>query len=278
MSLTVNSYIVADAKTEWVSLQPLVGAYELTFSLSAKINSRRENKTRWIALHAARVRVRSANGQLNDLGLARPTQPIIIRQTDFISNADISLNLVLHPHQLPKLEDKRDANDLNFELAISGEGGVLEDASADCPVNETMWKQVGRSDWINQLASARALDVLLLEVPIPFTEASEEQRNVVSHLRSAQKYFVEGHYESCVSECRNVFDELGTTDGAFKALGSAPRAMSKDERESAILAVLRHYTHLAHHSEIHGGGVTYSRAEAKLLLTLATACAVYRAE
>jgi hypothetical protein len=47
--------------------------------------------------------------------------------------------------------------------------------------------------------------------------------------------------------------------------------MSKEERESAIHAVIRHYTHQAHHGGTEGGATCYSRSEAKLILSLSAA-------
>lgn len=44
--------------------------------------------------------------------------------------------------------------------------------------------------------------------------------------------------------------------------------ITKDEREAALWGAVRHYTHQAHHSGSEGGVSVYSRAEARLVLTL----------
>ena len=52
-------------------------------------------------------------------------------------------------------------------------------------------------------------------------------------------------------------------------LSSDRRDMSKHEREGAMLATLRHYTHQAHHIQSEGGEPSYSRADAQHILALA---------
>ena len=51
--------------------------------------------------------------------------------------------------------------------------------------------------------------------------------------------------------------------------------MDKPSREAAVYAVVRHYTHLAHHGPSEGGVPAYTRAETQFLLTLAAAAAAH---
>lgn len=46
-------------------------------------------------------------------------------------------------------------------------------------------------------------------------------------------------------------------------------------REASLWAVLRHYTHQAHHGVSEGGAARYSRAEAQFVLTLTAAAVRY---
>ena len=69
---------------------------------------------------------------------------------------------------------------------------------------------------------------------------------------------------------------MGSDEGASKLLGRSREernAMSKKDREGAILAAIRHYTNQAHHAEGDSGVQNYSRSEASLLLRLVAAFA-----
>ena len=139
-----------------------------------------------------------------------------------------------------------------------------------------MRRDVPRSEWIEKLRAARARDILLLEVPLPFPERSERWQNISDELMRAESRFRNGDYHACVSACRVIAEELGRevfgyTDWAKPSLDrlSSDRAgMSKSERERAMLGVLRHYAHLAHHGQSEGGEIIYSRADVQLMLTL----------
>ena len=52
-------------------------------------------------------------------------------------------------------------------------------------------------------------------------------------------------------------------------------AMTKDRLETLIVASLQHYGHIATHSESKGGEMNYSRADAKLALSIAASPAEY---
>jgi len=51
--------------------------------------------------------------------------------------------------------------------------------------------------------------------------------------------------------------------------------MTKDRLETLIVASLQHYGHIATHSESKGGEMNYSRADAKLALSIAASPAEY---
>jgi hypothetical protein len=215
MNLTVNNLVVADGTFQHVGLERLLGAFELTFLLAAKVNPQRDGNIHWLRLDDARVKVKSGNGKQELLGNGRPVQPAYTRQGDFVRDFRASFSVVLHPHQLTKLEELRNGEDLQFELFLSGAGGVIADANRDAPVQETFWISIPKSDWASKLRQAGALDILLLEMPMPVSGGGRGERRAAEHLRAAQRHFVEGHYRACVADCREVLDVLSSPASAL---------------------------------------------------------------
>ncbi len=118
---------------------------------------------------------------------------------------------------------------------------------------------------------------MLLEVPLPIRERSKLWKNISEGLQSAEEQFRNGDYHACVSNCRMIIDELGqhkfkrkewAGSSLSRLVSNQRKEMSKNEREDAILAALRHYTHLAHHVGSGADEINYSRADAQLVLTL----------
>ena len=54
---------------------------------------------------------------------------------------------------------------------------------------------------------------------------------------------------------------------AESSCGRQAGAMTKAERQEAVYAALRHYTHPAHHASDDGAEYSYSRAEAEFTLS-----------
>ena len=184
-----------------------------------------------------------------------------------------TLSLQLQPGQLAAIEELRGTGDLHFNLAVMGTGSGRTAASA---VEDLLRYHVPRSEWIEKLSAAKARDILLLEVPLPFPEASERWRQVGEELQKAENRFRNGDYHACVATCRVVVEELGCQifGGAgwagplLERLSSERREMSKSARAGAILSALRHYLNQAHHGHSAGGETSYSRADAQHILTL----------
>ena len=161
---------------------------------------------------------------------------------------------------------------MTFELHGVGRGQDSE--QRDSRVDESWHLTVSRSDWIERLSRSGARDILLVEVPLPFRR--EDGRSSAAALREAEKRYGYGDYRGCVQACRDAVQELGEekygtkswSDDALKQLGNGPRGMDKEERQRAFWAAVRHYTHLAHHSEGEGGERNYSRAEAQMMLVV----------
>lgn len=275
MGLTINSYAIADIRIQNLGIRSIVGAYELIFLLYITVSSEEDSKS-WAAIEGARVSVKLNGGRNQTMGFARPDLPIAIRPHSFVSHMTPSLFLTLQPQQVMALEEMRTGGDLAFELLAAGEG---YDGGNEQQVQDTWRINIPRSDWIEKMRSAGILDILLLEIPMPADELSEEWAEISEHLMRAQKHFLDGEYFSCVSQCRLVVQEVGHRKFAKKAwsgpalnrLNQDRNDMTKDEREAAIYAVLRHYTHQAHHSGSEGGETAYTRSEAKMILSQTSA-------
>ena len=178
--------------------------------------------------------------------------------------------LLLAPNQLSAIEQLRAENDLQFQLAASGEGGDEATPTEIQTFSQPLFLGVPRSEWISQLRAARAMDVLLLEVPMPFIDPPGQMKAVVAALKRAQSHFVSGHYSDCVINCRKAIEELETLQGrdrtvAFGRLANDRKGMSKDERRTAIEAALFHFASLA----AHDAGTEFDRRDARLAMTLA---------
>jgi hypothetical protein len=278
MELTVNSKIIADANVQRVQVRQLVGSFELSFSIEVSVHSMRD-LARWILLHSARVTARSTKGAQMEVGRLAPDKPVLVQQLTNTTQLSAQFSIALLPQQLAALEDQRDGGDLDFEIAMSGTGG--DDKTGQVPTNATLWHRAPRSQWVAQLNGAGAANILLLEVPMPLIEPAASARAIDQHLRQAHKHFLDGSYRECVSECRQVTEELGRVSSGdpYKQLGNRTdrEAMTKEEREDAVVAVIQTYAHLSAHSPSRGGVMDFTRSDAKLILSLTAALVAHRA-
>jgi len=277
MGLSIGSRNLADTRIQVLTLASLVGAYELVFSLYVTVLPD-DRARRRASIIGARVAVKFNTGERYSLGFARPEGPFEIVAKQFQSTLTPGLHLSIQPGQLAAIENLRGAGDLDFELAVIGAG---IDENGEQQVQDAWSIHVARSDWIKQLRAANARDILLLEVPMPLHDQSSKWSEIADGLQRAEELFRNGEYHACVGACRTIIQDLGhkkfkNKDWAgplLTQLSSARNGMNKDDREAAMWATLRHYTHLAHHSAGEGGVTQYSRSEAQMVLTLTAATA-----
>ncbi|MYF93517.1 MAG: hypothetical protein F4184_16015 [Gemmatimonadetes bacterium] len=273
MGLNVRGRNVADIDIQGVTLHPIVGSYELIFLLRLDIFPD-ENGSR-ATIIGAQVSVAGRDGEPETkLGFARPEEPFEIITRNHKSGGTPSLHLYLQPTQLASLEELRDSGDLTFRLLLTGTGW---DEKQSHRVDDEIRYPVSQSDWIKKLRDAGARNTLLLEVPLPLEGDSEEWEDVATDLRRAEEQYRNGDYVSCIGSCRKVMEELGNRSypeerwpvKALKRFGADDRDdMTKSEREVALWAAIRHYTHPAHHSVSEGGEAEYARTEAQFILIL----------
>jgi len=259
LSLTHIGRIIADVTIHSVTLRPLAGAYELVFALQINI-AQDDEAIYWATISGARVTFLTSGGSLQDLGIARPSRPLRLRTNPFAGRTTSILMCTVQPNQIEAIENARDGGKITFELTGYADAG---DASSNYPIDETWRIEVASSEWIGQLNQSDAANILLIEVPMPVGNIPNHLKQMTDRLREAQRQFLHGEYQSCISICRLVLDEWGQTrfgksDWAGQALSrfaDARKEMSKDDRHVGILAATRHYAHQAHHS-VGDGGVT----------------------
>jgi len=276
MDLTVNNRIIAAIDIRPVQLGRLLGAYELVVPFSGTVHGAGDGIYRSLAIAGARIAMRAKNGQIVQVGRAVPDNGTIVRQYDNPSHVDFALKLPLQPYQLEALEAERDGADLHLTITLQARATSNEQRSDDSEqyLGETPFT-IPRSLWIEQLNQSNAARILLLEVQLPDGDVRHPGER---HLRRAQEQFVAGDWRSCVSECRQFAEELGggRLAAAIDMLSTGRRGMTKQDREDILIAGLQHYGHIAAHSESQQGELAYSRADAKLALSLAACLAGHR--
>ncbi len=274
MSLTVSHHIVADVQVDQIALRPMLGAFELLISVTGKSAMHDAGSEPWWYMAAnARVEVKAAQGSNHLLGTALLAQPCRFEQSRRPLNIAMEFKLTLLPLQLAAIEDLRAGGDLWFLTTVVGEGGGYnQNPKTIYPTNDSLWKTVARSDWIRALRDAKAMDVLLLEIPMPFIDPPDEIKLALDNLRRAQTLLFEGHYPDCIINCRKSIDTLAkiqkrsrnwSTD-ALKRLAADRESMTKDERALAAEASLYHFCSLG----AHDGGVDILRRDAQFAIVL----------
>jgi hypothetical protein len=277
LSLTVSSKIIALLNPLPVRLSNLLGAYELSFPFSGVIHEKSDGQIRALTVESARVLVRSRGGVQTDLGIARSDAGVHLRQGDHPGRIDFTLKLVLQPHQVELLDRQRDGGDLAFTLRIALQGSSSASATHSWPEHAELQFIAPRSDWISLLNATKADHVLLFEVKLPLEAGAAARHPAMKHLVLALDLMRSGKWRQCVAECRQFAEELGGERlmGALRDLEKDPRNLSKDEREAVLVASLRHYAHLAAHSESQQGTMDFDRSDAKLALSLAASLAAH---
>lgn len=279
MALDVGGRIIADVRCQGVGLRPNVGSYELAFHLMVDIfpaESELEASVQASIIGAQVSVAKDRAKHSTSIGFARPHGPFeIVPKSHSTRNAP-GLHLRLQPSEIAALESLRESGDLTFRLQMIGTGRAGQHVHQ---VDEDISVPVARSDWIEKLRDAGARNVMLLEVPLPLENASEEWQGVVGGLQRAEEQYFNGDYASCVGSCRLVMEELGNQSllgqgwngEALPRLTSDRKKMTKREREVALWAAAKHYADQAHHSGSKGGESEYFRSEAQFTLALAAA-------
>lgn len=273
MDISVGGRIIARASPTSQYIQRLLGAYELVFQFEITLLPA-EGKIHELTITGADVAVRSTSGE-HRLGLARLDEPLIAEQTARSPKFNVSFVLHLLPHQIGAIEEVRANQALSFILTPIGNS---RDESYVSRIHNPWRIDVPQSRWLGMLREARVFDVVLIEIPMPVTDVPEQWKPIIGDLLEAQRHLHRGEYTAVVSSCRKVVQELGQmlysdqdwSRATLDRLSNDRRNMTKEQREAAVIATIRHLTHLAAHAEGEGG-VVYTRNEARQVLALTAA-------
>jgi hypothetical protein len=204
--LTTGMQGVAHLAIEQVYLQAILGGYELAFWIQGQTVT--PDPKYWTVAYGAEVQV-GARGQLRRLGVARPDSPLRILTAPSAVPVAWEFRLPVTSHQLSIIEGLRENGNLEFKLAFSGEGGPVDHQDRVERLHDDFWKEVGGSDWIAQLAGAKFMDILLLEIPMPFVDPPEGARDMMGAIRRAQALFHEGRFPESISRDGGLGDAGG---------------------------------------------------------------------
>ncbi len=277
--LTTNIQGFAHVDINQVSIQPAIGGFELVFGLQLRTVTPDPNY--WAVLHGAAAQIAGAHGAFVRLGQAFPSAPVRIRTTPNSLTSTCEFRLPLTAHQVAAIEELRDSGDLQIRLVISGEGGPVNHPERAENVHGELLTRVPQSVWIGELGVAKVMDVLLLEVPMPFVDPPPPHREMMAALRTAQRLFIGGNYSESVTRCRTAIEAMATLAGrgerwtgpVFDTLKERRQELTKGQRELVLEAALLHFTHLG----AHPNEVQISRRDAKLALSWTASVLAYRA-
>ena len=115
MTITVGSWRIADGIVQNVGLQPVMGAYELVFSLRLSVATGQSGLPRASVL-GARIMVQGSGGESRPMGFAQPQQPFQLVCKEVAGSSTFSLHLSLQPSQVAALGELRDSGELTFQL------------------------------------------------------------------------------------------------------------------------------------------------------------------
>jgi len=277
MSFTVDSVQMAEVVHKTVSLQKILGAFELRLGFDVTV-MRHGQQSRWANILGARIGLGRTTAD-TDLGVALCAQPKFITQTNPGRRESFELRLALSPLQLNALEEARNGGDLDFELSFMFEAGNEPGSRNDANQPNKLHARISRSDWIERLNSSGATNILLLEVPLPIKVGAGETDDMGRSMRRAREHFMSARYDDCVGECRKVLEDLPNVSrkDVVELLKTDRSGMSKEELDQSILFTMRNYCNPPHHSGARGGSLDYLRADAKLILLMTASYIEHRA-
>ena len=270
-SLTIDGRIFAEAEIQSVALHPVVGAYELRFGLNIVAMPEIDGWRFRAVFDSIRIRVKAGSGQYDDLGFAYPESRVEIETKKFSNRITRILSLPLQYSQINAMDTLRGTDDLCFEILVNGRGFTqIGENVIKINNQQILHRIITRSDWIATLRMAGARNILIFEVPLRFPNESGQSDSISEDMLRADSQFQNGDYHGCIATCRTILQELGYRKSGKKGwanlsldqFGSERTKMSKTDRDLAVLAALRHVTHLAHHAQSEGGEDRYTRDDA----------------
>ncbi len=135
--------------------------------------------------------IKAPRGEPLLLGTATTAQYVRFKQGPNSQERDVSISLIVQPHQLGVLEKLRAGGDFVLKLTLTGIGG---DENPDHTTEfDAIWSiPVDKSNWVKQLNAAGATDTLLIEFPLPLFDDDTPACHAANELRRAQIHFLQG--------------------------------------------------------------------------------------
>ncbi len=273
ITLAVNGNLAATLQRITIGLREVLGAHELRLQLSiGKVPIK--TKARWLKLESARLHVEIQGGGPHLLGLARPDTAVILSQApESPFPQEVELMLPLFGGQLRAIEALRNDGDLTLRIRLIGSCGSDDGEEPRGPYAEEVRHTVARSDWIAELTTSGASNVVLFEVGLPAFAGSADAQQPYAMLRQAQQHYLNGRYGDAVGKCRLVLEKLGVkSPGLTVALDTS---MPQPDRMILFAQVLRHTTHDPHHARPGADQHDFTPAEARMIVQMTAVYAGY---
>lgn len=176
------------------------------------------------------------------------------------------LKFLLTSAQLHAINEARD-RDLRMELEVRG---TLPQATGyPGSTTEVLHFSVARSRWVDQINALGPAVAFEMQVPFPLED--DPRAEPAGHLRSAQRRLLEDDIDGAILEARRTLEWIRLHSEWTWPLNKDNRLRGQDERWAAIRLAVEDQTSGSVHADAVTSTFTYSRDEAKALITIAAA-------
>lgn len=277
MRLQIQHFQFGALEFRTVILRPAIGGYVLGIIVHARLEPMRNAVKHAFWDPRLLVDVKRADDVLR-LGIAYPWSLTQLEQYDHTVEQDIHFEMPLSTLQVAQLERIRNGGEITLQFWLQAHGrrgdrsdSVLADGHA----------QITQKNWLEQLRTVGAADVLLVEIPLP----ADDRHSAARHLRRARDLYLQGHFDDSVANCRKALEALAKSlaDAKDLRLLEASTAIKEErerftvkERIGAIRNAVYQATNLANHSTpADQSDYAFDQASAHLVVTSTAALLGY---
>lgn len=183
--------------------------------------------------------------------------------------------LTLTDGQLAALEEFREGDGLAFSFTASALATRSEERY---PQFDQFHRRVNLSEWVPILKSLGGSEYFVVAVPLPIAN-NGQLTGAIKQLKRAHLDLLSGNYGACVAACRTALEVVRKQGPAEQIHGfpavkryiDGKQTMNRVERELLLEEAGTHYCHLAVHTSLDGSVELFSRDDAQLILTVASA-------
>jgi hypothetical protein len=187
----------------------------------------------------------------------------------------VALEMELDRARLESIEGRRAGG--NLELHLQLHATIAGSPGGSRREFQQVVHHVNQGVWISILEQMGYRRTLLLEVPMPDSQANPEILKAVESLAKAQGATMRGDYREAVGLCRDVMEAFGAALGdddtktVLPELFKGQRQMDKGQRQQLLRRALKVLTHPARHRDQSAAAIEWSRADALSTVTIAAA-------